>query len=276
MPRAPLVTLTIPVPEGQPIPKGKPPLTIVPACPADYRIANIRASTELGLPIAAQEDFHTRTAVIVAYGPSLLDTWEELKVPFDVPADIFTVSGAHSFLVQRGIRPYAHTDIDPRPHKAEMLTDICPTTRFYLGSRCHMAMFDRLKGYDIRMYHTGRQEQEMHAIREIYPGAKIISPAAMIGMQCVNLCFFLGYRKFILYGMDCCLLGDAHHAGFHPNPDTQTLQVEVAGRDFITTYSMICSMVDFFNIAIDHPVGTFKLRGDGMLQWAEKTSRGFA
>ena len=53
------------------------------------------------------------TLAIVGYGPSLRDNWEKLK---DY-SHIWTVSGAHDFLLARGIVPTFHTDIDFRPHK---------------------------------------------------------------------------------------------------------------------------------------------------------------
>jgi uncharacterized Rossmann fold enzyme len=59
--------------------------------------------------------FNDRRMTIACYGPSLEDTWRQLKHP------IMTVSGAHDYLVERGVIPDFHVDCDPRAHKAEML-----------------------------------------------------------------------------------------------------------------------------------------------------------
>jgi len=59
--------------------------------------------------------FNDKWASIVCYGPSLADTWKVIKRP------IVTVSGAHDYLVDRGIVPDFHVDCDPRAHKARML-----------------------------------------------------------------------------------------------------------------------------------------------------------
>lgn len=47
---------------------------------------------------------------VVGYGPSLRRTWEQLR---DY-RHVWTVSGAHDFLVERGIVPALHTDVDWR------------------------------------------------------------------------------------------------------------------------------------------------------------------
>jgi hypothetical protein len=251
-------------------------IQLIPACDVEFRCGNIRASMARGLPEISQEDFHSRLAVVVGFGHSLHDTWQEIPGTRE-PHDVFTVSGAHSFLVERGVRVYGHSECDPREHKHKLLYLTDPNTRFFIASRCHPTMFDHLLGLgrDVRIIHTGRGEEEAQTVRAINPRAEIISPASMIGLQTVMTCFWLGYRKFRFYGLDCSFPKDApsQHAGEHPHKG-DPLPVEINGRTFWTTMSMICSFTDFFNIAIQHPMGTFDLRGDGMLQWGEKVSRG--
>jgi hypothetical protein len=72
-------------------------------------------------------------AAIVGYGPSLKQTWEYLR-DFDV---IFTTSGAHKFLVDRGIIPAYHVDVDPRAHKVAMLGAIRQDVTYMPCSTCH-------------------------------------------------------------------------------------------------------------------------------------------
>ena len=53
----------------------------------------------------------TDPIAIVGFGPSLKDTWEGIK-PFKY---IMSCSGAHPFLIERGIIPTWHTAVDPLP-----------------------------------------------------------------------------------------------------------------------------------------------------------------
>ena len=57
---------------------------------------------------------HKRPASIVCYGPSLIDTWEDIKLEKEAGNFIVTVSGAHDFLIERGIIPDVHIECDPR------------------------------------------------------------------------------------------------------------------------------------------------------------------
>src|SRR5262245_46553503 len=56
------------------------------------------------------------TLNIAAYGPSLHHTWRELRHP------IMSMSGATKFLIERGITPDYHIDVDPRPNKVSDVT----------------------------------------------------------------------------------------------------------------------------------------------------------
>src|SRR6266853_2973862 len=60
---------------------------------------------------------HDEPIALVNFGPSLNDTWEQIK-NFKY---IMTCSGAHKFLVERGIIPTHHIDVDPRPHKVQLI-----------------------------------------------------------------------------------------------------------------------------------------------------------
>src|SRR5258705_12433166 len=66
--------------------------------------------------IAASYDLRDEPIALVNFGPSLLDTWEQIR-GFK---HIMTCSGAHKFCVGRGIIPTLHSDVGPRPHKAQL------------------------------------------------------------------------------------------------------------------------------------------------------------
>jgi uncharacterized Rossmann fold enzyme len=49
---------------------------------------------------------------VVCFGPSLVDTWEQIK-GF---RHVMSCSGSHKFLIERGIIPEFHVEVDPRAH----------------------------------------------------------------------------------------------------------------------------------------------------------------
>src|SRR5437868_1359028 len=63
--------------------------------------------------IEAVYDLRDEPIALVNFGPSLNDTWEQIR---DYK-HVMTCSGAHKFCVDHGITPTYHIDVDPRPHK---------------------------------------------------------------------------------------------------------------------------------------------------------------
>lgn len=232
--------------------------------------------TNLARPLprlTARVPAHTRPMILCGYGPSLRETW---RAAVAEDGDLWTVSGAHALLLSKGVQPMFHTDVDPRPHKAHFLDGPADTrTRYYLPSRCAPEMFDRVAGKDVTMYHIKcKDEKAVILARE--PGALIIPSAITAGLVALQLGIVLGYRKFIIYGMDGSAdpRDEQKHGGDHPNKaEPFNSLVEVEGRQFATNMLMLLAVNDFFSIATDWEVGTFEFRGDGLLPWTEKVSR---
>jgi hypothetical protein len=59
----------------------------------------------------------TDSIAIVGYGPSLKTTWKKIK-DFKY---VITCSGSHKFLIEKGIIPTWHVEVDPRKHKIGLL-----------------------------------------------------------------------------------------------------------------------------------------------------------
>src|ERR1051326_224066 len=89
---------------------------------------------------------HGGIVSVVGYGPSLRRSWKA------IPRPIISVSGAHRFLVEHGIIPDWHVEIDPRPHKVEMIQPQ-KTTKYLMASVCHPHFWDILEGHDVELWH---------------------------------------------------------------------------------------------------------------------------
>jgi len=98
--------------------------------------------------VQPHKDRDDRIAV-VCYGPSLEETWPQLR-EFD---KIITVSGAHKFLIDRGIIPTWHAEVDPRPHKADLIGQPHKEVEYLAASVCHSAVFDLLEGHNVKLWH---------------------------------------------------------------------------------------------------------------------------
>jgi hypothetical protein len=111
-------------------------------------IANsARIAQRLGIGVPA----HDRVAHLVCYGPSLQKTWPSLALARHMEGqDIFSVSGAHRFLIDRNIRPVAHLDCDPRAHKAEQIGEPHRDVQYWLASCVSPKYLDKLAGHAVR------------------------------------------------------------------------------------------------------------------------------
>src|SRR5688500_17336336 len=63
------------------------------------------------------EELRPEPIAVVGLGPSLKESWEEIK-KFKY---IMSCSGCHQFLLERGIVPTWHVEVDPRPHKVGLM-----------------------------------------------------------------------------------------------------------------------------------------------------------
>ena len=63
------------------------------------------------------DELRQHPIALVNFGPSLGQTWEAIR-DFKY---VMSCSGAHQFLVDHGIIPTWHVDVDPRAHKVKLL-----------------------------------------------------------------------------------------------------------------------------------------------------------
>lgn len=172
---------------------------------------------------------------IVCFGPSLKETWEELK-RFKY---IMTCSGAHRFLVERGIIPAWHLDLEPREHKVQLLGQPQKETEYLIASTIHPRYLDELKGYNVKLWHIFATEEDAHRI--LPRGEWTLTGGSSVGLRCLTMARFLGFTDLHVFGMDGSVRQDATHTAAHPNaPQEKHLhETEYDGVKYLTTPSML-------------------------------------
>lgn len=156
----------------------------------------------------------TEPIAIVGYGPSLQQTWEQLK---DFPY-IISTSGAHRFLIDRGIIPTWHAEVDPRAHKIAMLGEIHPDVIYCPCSTCHpnyVTALLKAKAH-IELWHSFTTEAE--GLRVLPPGEYALTGGCDVGMRAMALARFFGFVNQHIFGMDGCAQRESGHAALHTNP----------------------------------------------------------
>ena len=194
--------------------------------------ANRAVNVELGLPPVTFDRTPKGRIAVVGYGPSLNATWARLK-DFDT---IISTSKAHEFLLDKGLKPTYHMDLDSRKHKVEFMERPQPDVKYLLSTHVHPSYPPKLTAAGItpQMFHCIIEEHAKLDPR--YPGMKARFD---VGVQAAEWAFLNGYRDQHWFGVEYgCALNGATHAGHHwgvqHGPDHRLL-VDVDGRRFECT-----------------------------------------
>lgn len=250
----------------------------------DERHGHVRANVKVTRKRVKVCQPHGRVAILMCYGPSLEDTWsaaiEEKKAIGN--ADIVSVSGAHDYLIERGIVPRYHVECDPRKHKGDMITKPQAKTEYLMASCCHPEVIGKLARKKLRLWHLDNGMASHRGLSEIEPGAIMVGGGGSVGLRAIPLLMMMGYRRFIIHGMDCSYREDKTHAGKHTGKKTDVIEVRCGGRKFLSAPVLITYLRNFDDMRMLHcgspDVEPNKieiiLRGDGLLQHALLTGGG--
>jgi hypothetical protein len=167
----------------------------------------------------------------------LHQTWEQIR-EFKY---VMSCSGAHKFLVEHGIVPTWHVEVDPRKHKVGLLGEPQKGTEYLIASTCHPAVFDNLKDYNVKLWHVF--DGEMDALRTLPHGEWALTGGCSVGLRTMTIARFFGFTNQHIFGMDGSAgpLGQSH-ALKHPHTPPRYAQTEYpkgSGVWWQTTSSML-------------------------------------
>ena len=215
-----------------------------------------------------QEGNHRGDArlALVCLGPSLVTEWEKIR-DFD---HVMTCSGAHKFLIDRGIVPTYHVEVDPRSHKIDLMGNPHPEVEYLISSCCHPALFDHLEGHDVKLWHVYTGDS-MDELPQVYPrGDWVFTGGSNVGLRAMVLARFMGFHKVEIFGMDYSYPPDhlGEHAVPHPVPAEPEDRVVTVydNAAYHTTPRMMFYAREFFQEMAMLPDVDFVLHGTGLLQ----------
>ncbi len=207
----------------------------------------------------------TEPIAVVGYGPSLRQTWEQIK-SFQY---IITTSGAHRFLIDRGIIPTWHADVDPRKHKVGLLGQIHPDVIYCPCSTCHPNYVKALLDANakVELWHSFTTEEE--GLRVLPAGEYALTGGCDIGLRAMALARFFGFVEQHVFGMDGCAQDDHGHASAHTNPIKKLFDLEYP-KGSGTIYRTAPNLAEVAK-TVPHEVDQLKLDhvqfyGDGLVQ----------
>jgi len=233
------------------------------------------------------EPRHDGRVCIVAFGPSLKHTWHTLRHERKAfGAKIVSVSGSHDFLIERGIIPDYHIEVDPREHKGFFTRNPHPDVTYWPASCCHPTLINNLveSGCKLALWHVYNSDTDRKIVDKNGPDPDgwLICGGGSVGCRAVNVMYTRGYRTFSMYGMDCSFDEHDQHAGPHSGKKHIEWNVRSGDRWFRSSANLVYTARGFFqnlrvlneaSAANDEPFieGTkdrveMFFNGDGLLQ----------
>lgn len=196
---------------------------------------------------------------VACYGPSLADTWESLKRP------IIAVSGAHDFLIERGIVPDFYACMDPRTTALPHFLKPHPEVRYLMASVCHPFTWSILRGFDVKVYHVVSGANTYAWVQAHDPRSLLVVAGSSVGLGSLQLGGVLGFRHFEIHGMDGCWHGERRHAAEHFGHVQKPIEWKANGRSWQTSKIMQNSNVELLNMLREFPFFAV-LHGSGLMQ----------
>lgn len=222
----------------------------------EAEIRQVKIAVSQGYPSLKLEPIKSGFIDIVGFGPSLADTWQHIENP------CFTVSGAHDFLIDRGVIPTYHAECDGRDHKTKHLLKPHLQTVYLMATICNPKMWEQLDGCQVVTWHNANGRHIVDWIGQNDPGTIMVAGGSVVGLSAIHIAGIMGYRRFRLFGFDGNFRGDVRHAGTHYGPPQKVIE---RGR-WKTTPQMSNAVDEFGWLKRDHPELEFKIFGESLMQ----------
>jgi hypothetical protein len=249
-------------------------------------VANITASIRRGHPQIKPQALKQDAVALVCGGPSLESTLPELLALVAAGSKVVTVNGAYSWCVERNIFPSMQIVMDARASNARFLEPALPRCHYVLASQCHPSLWDAVEGRpNVWIYHVGASDDDT-AAKAVLDAFYLkqwhgIGGGTTVGTRAIAMLRTLGYVRFDIFGMDCCWLGDAHHAYAQPENDTDkrvAITIEPTGHpEMARTFQCApwhAKQLDDLTQMVRYHGHQFvlNLHGDGMAAYALRAS----
>ena len=200
---------------------------------------------------------------VVGFGPSLRDTWEKIR-DFKF---VITCSGSHRFLIDHGIVPQWHVEVDPRPHKVTLLGAPHADVEYLVASTCHPDYFAHLSGFNVKLWHVFDATDE--GIRQLPAGEWAVTGGCDVGLRAMTLAAFMGFRDLHVFGLDGCARDNERHAAAHPYGKQKFDEVRYpddSGKSYWTTPAMLEASRQTLHELQQMPTVRATFYGEGLTQ----------
>lgn len=230
--------------------------------PLWLRDEQIKVAIARKLPMIEEGETREDPIALISYGPSLNDTWEKVR-DFKY---VMTCSGSHRFMLERGIVPTWHVEVDPRKHKIELLGEPHPDVTYLVASTCHPAYFDHLlsRNAKVKLWHIFANEED--ALRTLPPNEWALTGGCSVGLRTMTVARHFGFVNQHIFGMDGNEGASGKHAAAHPNQPKGAIEVEYKGVTYRTQPGYLEAARGTFHELNQMPDVRATFYGEGLVQ----------
>lgn len=168
----------------------------------DTLVRQVEHALSLGLPELRDFEYPWQGKLtIVASGPSARFA--------PLGGKTLAVNGALKLFTDQGLAPTYWAACDPQEMVVDFLAEAPKETTYLIASKCHPAVFERLKDHNVVVWHV--HDEATWALLEHRAPV-----ATMVSITCVSfeLMARLGWRDFDVWGWDGCVMDGLENA--HP------------------------------------------------------------
>lgn len=241
---------------------------------------NIAVNSARNIPwIHEQADPNNRTTVFVGNAPSVADSLRHIRKRQRKGAEIWTVNGAHDYLIENGITPDAAVFCDPADRMPTVVQKLNDTTVYLVASCCSPGFFDHLAGRKVLLWHMNNEfgeEKYCGDLGRLHGKAgTVFSGGSTCILRAPSLAYFMGSRDFHFYGVDSSFEGVSHVNRDDTDLFGHIFQVECNGKLFRTNVPLARQSEEFAVLTDVLMQGGAKIQvhGQGLLPYRFRQAR---
>ena len=231
---------------------------------------NIRTNIRKGFPQIQPYPIQRQKICLVGGGPSLNDTFEELRKCYFEGDKLVAMNGSAQWLMDHNMRPSLVTMIDARPFNVRFVQEPIPNCKYFISSQCDPSVFDMVADRDSYIFHLVTGDDVEGILKPYYLGHYYnVTGGTTVMLRTIWLCRMLGFYRMEVFGFDSCCMGEEakHHAYLQPENDGDIIHTDsCAGRPFFCTGWQRRQADDFREFVTQHG-NQFQLNvhGDGLI-----------
>lgn len=241
-------------------------------------LEHMRQSIALGLKQVRPFPPHMKRTCLVGGGPSLKDTFGDLRQKYFEGQKIVAMNGSYNWLLERNIKPSAMVMVDCRPNNAKFIGPDVPGCKWFIASQCHPEIFEKVKGRDVYIIHVAGTERQKKVLDKYYNKQYYgVIGGSTVMLRTIGLMRMLGNKYMNIYGFDGCYLNEEGHAYPQEENDSDEIQTVVcAGKEFRCANWHVSQAEDFLHFLKEYG-NTYALNitGDGLMSYLLKTGANF-